>query len=406
MPRYELVEGTSSKFWEIVLQGASFTVTFGRIGTNGQTQTKAFDDDAKAKVEYEKLVKEKTKKGYAEVGGNGATTAPPAAPPTDAPKATVKAEKPKAEKKPTPAPVPDAPALQPIPAGDGWMDAGNGYALSLRDGRIVARNAKGKELSSLPKELKDSDVVEALEGAREFLASHDRECRETVETWMLRSLPVPRKVLDAVWPDPSWRAVLENAVVTPITDGTPDHDAAGLLRGVDPARGFGVVTLDGETLWSKADSLSIPHPILLAELDDWRALCAELGLSQGLQQLFRETFPRPAGKDTDGSVDDFSGGDFDMLSTAMNEARRLGYRVSGGTAICRVWESKGQVEARFDIGEGDPMYETTTGDLAWVDSKQRPLPIGEVGPVAFSEGMRMASAIYAKRKVASAGDDD
>ena len=38
--RFELVEGTSSKFWQIELSGASFTVTFGRLGTSGQTQLK------------------------------------------------------------------------------------------------------------------------------------------------------------------------------------------------------------------------------------------------------------------------------------------------------------------------------------------------------------------------------
>jgi predicted DNA-binding WGR domain protein len=41
--RFELSEGTSNKFWQIALDGAAFTVTWGRIGTNGQTQTKTFD---------------------------------------------------------------------------------------------------------------------------------------------------------------------------------------------------------------------------------------------------------------------------------------------------------------------------------------------------------------------------
>lgn len=64
MPRYEFVEGTSKKFWEIELDGESFTVRFGRIGTDGQEQTKDFDTPADAKREYKKLVAEKTKKGY------------------------------------------------------------------------------------------------------------------------------------------------------------------------------------------------------------------------------------------------------------------------------------------------------------------------------------------------------
>ena len=53
----------------------------------------------------------------------------------------------------------------------------------------------------------------------------------------------------------------------------------------------------------------------------------------------------------------------------------------------------------------NPMYETTTGDLSWVDDKQRPLAVADVPPVAYSEGMRMASLIYAKRKVEETADE-
>ena len=68
MPRYEFSEGSSNKFWEIKLDGASFTTTYGKIGTPGQTTLKQWKDAAEAKKEYEKLVHEKTKKGYALVG--------------------------------------------------------------------------------------------------------------------------------------------------------------------------------------------------------------------------------------------------------------------------------------------------------------------------------------------------
>lgn len=63
MPRYEFSEGASNKFWQIELTGTSFTTTFGKIGTAGQSSTKAFDSEAKAALEYNKLVAEKTKKG-------------------------------------------------------------------------------------------------------------------------------------------------------------------------------------------------------------------------------------------------------------------------------------------------------------------------------------------------------
>jgi predicted DNA-binding WGR domain protein len=69
MRRFELVDGTSSKFWEIEpAAGGELNIRWGRIGTAGQSQTKSFGDDAKAKVAMDKLIKEKTGKGYAEVG--------------------------------------------------------------------------------------------------------------------------------------------------------------------------------------------------------------------------------------------------------------------------------------------------------------------------------------------------
>jgi predicted DNA-binding WGR domain protein len=56
----------SSKFWNIETNGKNFTVTFGKIGTGGQTQTKEFDNDEECNKEAEKLIKEKLKKGYVE----------------------------------------------------------------------------------------------------------------------------------------------------------------------------------------------------------------------------------------------------------------------------------------------------------------------------------------------------
>ncbi|MFT3698903.1 MAG: WGR domain-containing protein [Kofleriaceae bacterium] len=72
MPRYELSEGTSNKFWDIKLDGKSFTTTYGKIGSNGQTTIKKFATPAAAQKEHDKLIAEKTKKGYSLVGGKAA----------------------------------------------------------------------------------------------------------------------------------------------------------------------------------------------------------------------------------------------------------------------------------------------------------------------------------------------
>lgn len=72
MRRFEMVEGTSSKFWEVATEGKNVVVRFGRIGTDGQTKSKAYASPDAATKEAEKLVKEKTGKGYAEVGRGAA----------------------------------------------------------------------------------------------------------------------------------------------------------------------------------------------------------------------------------------------------------------------------------------------------------------------------------------------
>lgn len=63
---FVFVEGTSSKFWEISQTGNDVTVRFGKIGTPGRTQTKSFDQAIAAREHAEKLIDEKTKKGYVE----------------------------------------------------------------------------------------------------------------------------------------------------------------------------------------------------------------------------------------------------------------------------------------------------------------------------------------------------
>ncbi|WNV84677.1 DUF4132 domain-containing protein [Umezawaea sp. Da 62-37] len=70
--RWELVADGSEKFWEIGRDGASVTVRYGRLGSLGQTKVKDFASDAVAVAHVDRLVAEKVKKGYAEVGGPAA----------------------------------------------------------------------------------------------------------------------------------------------------------------------------------------------------------------------------------------------------------------------------------------------------------------------------------------------
>lgn len=64
--RFEFIAGASCKFYEICVNGAEVTVNYGRIGTNGQSQTKSFPSVEKAQQHAEKQVRQKLGKGYVE----------------------------------------------------------------------------------------------------------------------------------------------------------------------------------------------------------------------------------------------------------------------------------------------------------------------------------------------------
>lgn len=66
---FEFVAGKSSKFWEVSINGCAVTVRYGRIGSNGATKTKEFSDEEAAQKHADKLIGEKTGKGYAETNG-------------------------------------------------------------------------------------------------------------------------------------------------------------------------------------------------------------------------------------------------------------------------------------------------------------------------------------------------
>ncbi len=65
--RFEFVGGASAKFWSVTVTGVDVAIRFGRIGTEGQGQTKSFPDTIAATKHAEKLVAGKLAKGYREV---------------------------------------------------------------------------------------------------------------------------------------------------------------------------------------------------------------------------------------------------------------------------------------------------------------------------------------------------
>ncbi|WP_329131783.1 DUF4132 domain-containing protein [Streptomyces sp. NBC_01476] len=286
----------------------------------------------------------------------------------------------------------------------GWIETADGYAVTLEGVKVVCRNAAGRALKQVPGKLRDDPEVLRLRQLAEWLQRHERECLAQVDGWLVRSLPVPAVLLAEVWPDAAWQQVLRDLVVAPVAaDGTPDLARAGFLRDADRERGLGVVDLDGDSVRLEAESVLIPHPVLLVEpagLDELREFAAELDVRQSLGQLFREVWRRADDVDPAAyALTAYAGGRFDQLRHATARAVQHGYRVRGGNATCQVTEAGRTVEASLWLGADYPEAEAVTGDLEWRGPDGNRLRLGEVGPVAWSEGERMASLLYAGRVV-------
>jgi uncharacterized protein (TIGR02996 family) len=68
--RFELVDGNSAKFWEIMPLESGYRVRSGKVGTAGRTQEKSFSNAEAAGNEVAKLIVERTKKGYVEIAAD------------------------------------------------------------------------------------------------------------------------------------------------------------------------------------------------------------------------------------------------------------------------------------------------------------------------------------------------
>ncbi|MDB1086122.1 DUF4132 domain-containing protein [Streptomyces sp. ACA25] len=281
----------------------------------------------------------------------------------------------------------------------GWLAAGDRHEVALVDGRVVARatsgRAAGRQLKSLPKAVREHPEVDRLHRLAEWLQRHAAACTAQVDTWMVSSLPVPTGLLARVWPDEAWQLTLRDLVVA-----GDNAEQTGFLRDATADGELRVVNLDGETVRLAPETVTLPHPVLLPELDELREFAADLGVTQAVEQIHRATWHKPDGLAEKAiEVDAFAGGTYASRFLLATRATALGYRVSGGYATCRIRQAGHSIEAAVWIGEPYGDESIQTGSLTWNGSGGRALPLREVGPVAWSEGMRMAAALYAGRTV-------
>ncbi|MFJ6940266.1 DUF4132 domain-containing protein [Streptomyces sp. NPDC101132] len=281
----------------------------------------------------------------------------------------------------------------------GWLATGEGYEIALVEGRVAARavtgRAAGRQLKTLPKALRDHPEVDRLRRLAEWLDRHEAACVAQVDGWMVSSLPVPTALIARVWRDEAWRSALRDIAVV-----GDDPDEVGFLREATESGELKVVDLDGETVRLSPATVTLPHPVLLPDLADVREFAAELGIVQRVEQIHRATWAKPAEFAADTTeVREFAGGSYPSRFRLAARATGLGYRVSGGYATCTVRDAGRSLEAAVWIGEPYWDGDSATGALTWQDERGRAVPLREVGPVAWSEGMRMAAALYAGRRI-------
>ncbi|KQO83436.1 DUF4132 domain-containing protein [Rhizobium sp. Leaf262] len=171
MERYELVEGTSSKFWEVFVSGVSLKIRYGRIGTQGQSKDKDFSTAEDAEKEKKKLVKEKTGKGYLRVadGEMPAPSAPAAASPEASKDENLTTPSPAASEATTQPPVLAQPVAKPV------VDADREEILS----RLI-----GSALPTRSRRFAVTDPVKVWAKLRSYVALiKDNAQDEQLEAW-------------------------------------------------------------------------------------------------------------------------------------------------------------------------------------------------------------------------------
>lgn len=295
----------------------------------------------------------------------------------------------------------------------GWLAAGDTYEVALVEGRVVARRAAGASPAgqeatqerTLPVELEGRPEVVELQRFADWLDRHAAECAAQVGNWMVSSLPVPTGLLSRLWADEAWQAALRDIVI--VGDGDGDGDGpheVGFLRGVTDSGGVRMVNLEGETVPLGDRSVTMPHPILLPGLEGLRAWAAESGLVQGVEQIHRAIWRKPADSvGAPAAVTEFAGAEYRSWFHLSSRATSLGYRIAGSSVVDRIRDAGRIITA--SVGMSDPYTEEKawTGNLTWFDEGGRRLSLDEVGPVAWSEGMRMAAALHAGSAVPKDG---
>ncbi|SER51402.1 DUF4132 domain-containing protein [Corynebacterium cystitidis] len=279
-----------------------------------------------------------------------------------------------------------------------WIEGNNyDFALDADTAGVVVRNKKGTVLKTVPAKAKVESAYETIDTKANFLEQHARTCRDTVRAWLLGDVTVPTRVIAAVWDDKAWQKQLGNLVIT-------DGAATGLLRHVSP-EALTVIDLDGEEATMIVDEttvVSIPHPVLLPDLEDWREFAIDLGVQQEMDQLMRDVYQKPADR-ADGQVvqSSFKGSEYSRAGALIGRARGAGYSATFNSIGMTMEENGTTVGAYLEV-EAWAFDDTAHIYNLHFTSGDREAHWDEISHTLWSEAVRMANYVYAGRTNAEA----
>ncbi|SER51357.1 DUF4132 domain-containing protein [Corynebacterium cystitidis] len=260
--------------------------------------------------------------------------------------------------------------------------------------KIVARNKKGRTLKSVPKKAKTDEVYQQVDALRNYFAAHHDRCREAVIAWLFQEGPVPSEVLGAIWKDSVWQHYVKDLVVTA-------GGVHGLLRHAD-ATCLQLVDLDGESHEvevSASQLVQIPHPIKIAQRDQWREFVIDLGVTQSVDQLFRDVYPLPETlREREDAMQAYADAEINPGGILAGIARDNGAKFSTQYLQVEVEEQGRRVQGRLDISFVSPKEKAFLSSV-YFTAADRSVPPSDIGPVTWSETMRLAHQAYAARTI-------
>ncbi|MDB4994521.1 MAG: hypothetical protein JWM74_1953 [Myxococcaceae bacterium] len=310
-----------------------------------------------------------------------------------------------------PVPIPKRDAT-PLPSGDFVIE---GYTVSFGedDGEVIIQDAKGKRLKSVPPKLRKTDDYQSLMRGRKDDRARGRRARRVLEDRMISGSPISAAEVAWLVEDAAFAELLQGLVLVPRGGANGKQAAAqsGVLASWDASRGLGFLPLDYDARWTGWLDVEIAHPMKLGDVTPWQDLLVDLGMQQGLVQVFREVKGVPLAQKNLTASSLLSNRETRSASAIERVLIESGWIARRGrarrTLSLRTDAGIVGVEAWFDYGEYYmPSDSTTTGDFGFASIPgNKPLKFSMVPEVLVSEAIRSLEVALAQAGATKDEDD-